>query len=189
MDQEPHGGLPVLERCGDVAGLLGDPGRIGVPGRSGNVHPPGAELEEDERVQRLQPDRLRSEEVNGDDSPRLLVEELPPRPPSSGSGPEAVRPEIVAMVVAETRIPRPRSSPWIRWYPHLGFSLAKRRTRLRVSGSMAGRPGRRRGFVHFRVTSRRCHRRRVSGQTRNERQAFRGRTLLAAARKALSEVR
>ena len=37
---------------------LGDPGRIGVPGRSGYVHPPGAELEEDQRVQRLQPDRL-----------------------------------------------------------------------------------------------------------------------------------
>ncbi len=31
------------------------------------------------------------------------------------------------MVVAETWIPRRRSSPWIRWYPHLGFSLARRR--------------------------------------------------------------
>ncbi len=92
-DQEPHGGLLVIERRGDVAGLLGDPGRIGVPSHWGYVHPPGAELEEDERVQRLQPDRLHSEEVNRDDSPRLLAEELPPRRPSSGSGPEAVRPE------------------------------------------------------------------------------------------------
>lgn len=86
-------------------------------------------------------------------------------------------------------MPRPRSSPWIRRYPHLGFSRASRRTRFLVSGSMAGLPGRRCGLVHFLATSCRCHRRSVSGRTMNERHVALGRSLLAAARNARSVLR
>jgi hypothetical protein len=61
--------------------------------------------------------------------------------PRRGARPRPCARRIVATVVADTRIPRPRSSPLICWLPHRGFSLARRRTRLLVSESMAGRPG------------------------------------------------
>jgi hypothetical protein len=71
------------------------------------------------------------------------------------------------MLVADARIPSFPSSPLIRRYPHRGFSLAITRISLQTSGSIAGRPGRRCGLVHFRATSDRCQRRSVSGRTRN----------------------
>jgi len=188
-DQEPHGGLPVLERRGDGAacwvtqagsglrslGLRAPSGcrARGRPAGTASSARPSSTVKKSTAMIPLACWLRNSRHVG----------------PRRGAGPRPCARRIVAMVVAETLIPRPRSSPWIRWYPHLGFSLARRRTRLRVSGSMGGRPGRRWRFVHFLATSRRCHRRSVSGQTRNERQAVRGRTLLAAARKALSEVR
>jgi len=38
-------------------------------------------------------------------------------------------------------IPRTESSPWIRRWPHVGFSLAKRITTWTVPAGMLGRPG------------------------------------------------
>jgi hypothetical protein len=57
------------------------------------------------------------------------------------------------------------------------------------AGVEGGGPGGRWGLVHFLDTSWRCHRKSVSGRTRNERHASRGSSLPAAARNALSEVR
>ena len=67
--------------------------------------------------------------------------------------------------------------------------MARRKTKLLVSWSMAGRPGGRCSVVHFLATSCRCHLRSVSGRRRNECHASRGSSLLAAARNALSAVR
>lgn len=70
------------------------------------------------------------------------------------------------IVVAETRTCSLASSPRIRWYPHLGFSRARRRVSSAVSRCRPGRPA----FalfrkVHFRRTSSRCQRSNVSGLT------------------------
>jgi hypothetical protein len=45
------------------------------------------------------------------------------------------------MVLAPTRIPSLRSSPWILTQPHRGFSLPRRVIRSTVSGPRGGRPG------------------------------------------------
>jgi hypothetical protein len=91
------------------------------------------------------------------------------------------------MVVAETTIPKPWTSPLIRTHPHRGFSRAMRRIRARVSGSMGGRPGAgRRLEVHLRRTSSRCHRTSVAGVRMNAAQRSRGSTLLIADRNSLS---
>jgi hypothetical protein len=77
--------------------------------------------------------------------------------------PPALR--MAAIVDRATRWPRFFSAPCMRVYPHLGFSVAIRTTRRRISASTTGRPGRRRECVHFRTINSRCHRRMVSGVT------------------------
>lgn len=93
-------------------------------------------------------------------------------------------------VEAATLAPRTRSSPWIRRYPQLGFSLARRRTRTRTDRMMRGRPGRfGRDILAWRRRSRsRCQRRMVSGRTsrRSLRKIWRGSRCRRAASNALS---
>jgi hypothetical protein len=71
------------------------------------------------------------------------------------------------MVVAETPIPSLSSSPRIRMYPHRGFSLPSRITKSRISRSIGGLPGLRRGRVGVH-RNRRSHLRSVSGRTRKQ---------------------
>ena len=68
------------------------------------------------------------------------------------------------MVPAPTRWPSPTSSPWIRRWPHPGFSRARRTTRSRTSSLIQGRPGRF-GYVQCRATRRRCQDISVPGVT------------------------
>jgi hypothetical protein len=82
--------------------------------------------------------------------------------------------------------PSPTSSPWIRRYPQPGFSRAKRSTSSRTSTAVAGRPGRRCGYVQRRATSSRCQRSSVAGDTTNDARAARGSTRLNAASSARS---
>jgi len=133
-------------------------------------------------VVRLQQERLDGEEVAGQDPRGLGAQELAQVGPLRGAGPRPARRRMAAIEVAERRMPRLSNSPWIRRYPHRGFSLAKRRTRFLVWRSMAGLPGRRWGLLHFLLTRWRCHRRSVSGRTMNDRHVSLGRSLLAAAR-------
>jgi hypothetical protein len=65
-------------------------------------------------------------------------------PVRRGAGPRPARRRIRRMVLAPTRIPSLRSSPWILTQPHRGFSLPRRMMRSAVSGSRGGRPGVRR---------------------------------------------
>jgi hypothetical protein len=87
---------------------------------------------------------------------------------------------IDLIVVAPTRIPSLRSSPWIRTQPQRGFSRARRKTSSRRSLSSGGRPARRRRYVHFLRTSSRCQRKSVCGETTNAGQRSRGSSPLAA---------
>jgi hypothetical protein len=74
------------------------------------------------------------------------------------------------------RPPRPASSPWILRYPQAGFSPASRKTSLRMSRRVTGRPGRpaRLLTAHPRRSRTRCQRKIVSGVTRSRNPARHG---------------
>jgi hypothetical protein len=59
---------------------------------------------------------------------------------SSRAGPKPFRLSSERMVVAPTRMPRPRSSPWIRTHPQRAFSIARRRISSRTCEDIGGRP-------------------------------------------------
>jgi hypothetical protein len=103
----------------------------------------------------------------------VLAGEEPDRKPE--------RRKIDLIVVAPTRMPSLRSSPWIRTQPQLGFSRPRRNTSPRSAGSSGGGPGDRRRNVHFLATSSRCQRTSVCGETTNTDQRSRRSSLLAAA--------
>jgi hypothetical protein len=104
-----------------------------------------------------------------------------PGPSRRGVGPIPALLRMSRIVVTGRSRPSFRSSPLIRMYPHLGFSLAMRITRFLRWGAVGGLPGlflpHRRAFA---VTSWRCHRMRVSGRTRKDRQRGRGSSRLRA---------
>src|SRR6266540_408201 len=52
-------------------------------------------------------------------------------PPRRGAGPQPARLRTDLIVVAPTRMPSLRSSPWIRMHPQLGFSRPRRTTSSR----------------------------------------------------------
>jgi hypothetical protein len=96
--------------------LLGDPGAIRVGRHPGQVDPPGVQFDEEQHIQPPQPDGVDGEEVAGDDFCGLLAQERPPccaRRPRGRVEPAAV--EWARIAVAETRMPRRWSSPWMRW--------------------------------------------------------------------------
>ena len=78
------------------------------------------------------------------------------------------------MVDAPTRRPRPTSSPWMRRYPQVGFSAARRSASRQSSADVDGRPGGRWGWVQCPTTRRRCQRNSVSGVTSHPARLGRG---------------
>ncbi len=103
-----------------------------------------------------------------------------------GAGRSPLPSRTVRIVVADTDTPSFLSSPWMRRYPQRGFSRATRRISATSWSARGGRPPRRSGWVHLRVTSWRCHRRIVPGVTRNVDQRPRGSARLSTARIARS---
>ncbi len=142
-DEEADGAHPSVEVQGEVAGLLGDPGRVGVSRCWAEVDPPAAELDEHEDVERPEPGGLDGEEVAGDDAIRLRAEELGPswagpswgrtRSGSSEQGPDR------RCADANPELPKLPSDPDTALR---GFSRASRRMSARIAGSIGGRPGR-----------------------------------------------
>jgi len=63
--EEPNTRKPLVD--GEVPGLLGDPRQVGVGGDARHVHSAGRELDEEQDVDCLQPDRLDGEEVGRED--------------------------------------------------------------------------------------------------------------------------
>ena len=106
-----------------------------------------------------------------------------------GAGPRPERLRIDLIVVAPIRMPSLRSSPWIRTQPHLEFSRARRSTSSRSAGSIRGRPGKRRRYVHFLAMSSRCQRSSVCDETTNTDHRSLGKTALAAASSSRSRRR
>ena len=72
---------------------------------------------------------------------------------------------ICHTVDAARRWPSPASSPWMRRYPQVGFSAARRSASRRSSAEVDGRPCGRSGWVQCRAMRRRCQRNSVSGVT------------------------
>src|SRR5680860_309661 len=62
-----------------VAGLLCNPGGIGMGSDASQVDPACGEFDEEKNIERLQPDSLHTEEVAGHDAGSLLSQELLPR--------------------------------------------------------------------------------------------------------------
>jgi hypothetical protein len=77
-EQEPDWDSPIAEVHRGIPRLLDDPRRAGVRRDPGRDDPPGAELDEEQHVQGLEPDRLHREEVAGHDPRGLGFEELRP---------------------------------------------------------------------------------------------------------------
>ena len=75
------------------------------------------------------------------------------------------------------------TSPWIRRYPHSGFSFASRTTRRAMLGTVGGRPGLRRLLVSYLLAaSLRCQASSVAGVTgKTSVQRLRGRSQASAA--------
>ena len=78
VDEEAGRRARLLQRPGEVARLLGDPGGGRVGGAAGEMDPPGADLEEEQDVQGLEEERLDGEEVAGQHGIAVPGEELPP---------------------------------------------------------------------------------------------------------------
>jgi hypothetical protein len=89
------------------------------------------------------------------------------------------------MVDAATRWPSLSNSPWILWYPQLGFSLTMRLISSVTAAETGGRP-RRCGYVHFLATRRRCQRGIVPGVTKRCPRSICGNLETSAARIARS---
>ena len=77
-DEEPEATAGVVEIHEQVAGLLGQPGTGGVRGDAEDVHPAGGVLDDEERVEPVQGDRVEVEQVTGEDRVRLGPQELGP---------------------------------------------------------------------------------------------------------------
>ncbi len=115
-DQEAYLPSPLPQHQQQVAGLLGDPGAVGIGGHAGQVHTSRVQFDEEQDVEPPQEDRVRGEEVARHDPGGLLAQERPPgggRPPWRGSSPW--RRSAVRIAVAETCTPSRCSSPLIRW--------------------------------------------------------------------------
>ncbi len=86
-------------------------------------------------------------------------------PDRRGAGSTSLRFRFAHTVDGATQKPSPRSSPWMRRHPHIGFSSAMRTntsSRLRL---IRGRRRRVCGYTHRRAARRRCHLSSVSGVT------------------------
>jgi hypothetical protein len=77
-DEEPRPVSLLLQVLHEVAGLLSDPGGVGVGGHAGQMDAAGVQFDEEQHVQPSQPDGIDGEEVAGQDSGGLLAKKRPP---------------------------------------------------------------------------------------------------------------
>jgi hypothetical protein len=76
--QVPHPAPLLAEHQQQVAGLLGDPGTVGIGGHARQVDPSRLVFDEEQHIQ-PPPDRVDGEEVARHDPSRLPTQERPPR--------------------------------------------------------------------------------------------------------------
>ena len=77
-DEEPEGDSPAGEVHDQVAGLLGSPGAVRVPGHPEDVHSPGRYLHDEQHVKALKEDRVHGEEVAREQALGLRAQEGAP---------------------------------------------------------------------------------------------------------------
>ena len=128
----------------DALRLLGDPRRLGSLGCAGDVDRL-VESSMKNRTYSVLRNTVSTVMKSQASTPLPWARRNSPRvgPVRRGAGPRPERRRIRRIVVAPTRIPSLRSSPWIRTQPHRGFSRPRRVMSSTVSGSRGGRPGRR----------------------------------------------
>jgi hypothetical protein len=107
----------ILEVHQEITGLLGHPRARGMGGDSGQVHAPGAMLNEEQHVQAAQEHRVDVEEVRGEDRLRLGLQERPPGLP----GPSGCR-----SMSASLRICHACAVPKLAPYSELAFPVPVR---------------------------------------------------------------
>jgi hypothetical protein len=78
VDEDANGLCSLIEREGQVAPLLDDPGRVRIAGAAGEMHPTGRKLDEEQDVHDAAPQRVSGEEVAGQNGGRLGAQELRP---------------------------------------------------------------------------------------------------------------
>jgi hypothetical protein len=110
-------GFPYL---GQIAGDLGALGQIGGSvGHSTDQDLPGVEIDEEEHMERLQPDRLDREEVAGDDRSGLVPHELTPGvslgpwPSLRGGDPSDTRRRDLYAQLLELSLDAPVAPEWV----------------------------------------------------------------------------
>ena len=107
------------------------------------MNPSGIELNEEQRTQPAQQDRVHGQEIAGQHAVSLGFEEHRPRQSSlPGEASIPWRHRIAHTLDAARRTPTVDSSPWIWRYPHDGLSPAMRKTSATVPAATAGRPAR-----------------------------------------------
>ena len=77
-DQKPPRHRLIAKAGQQIAGLLGNPQAGRMVGDAGQVHPPAAELDDEQHIHPPQEHRVDGEEVAGHDSGGLLAQERPP---------------------------------------------------------------------------------------------------------------
>jgi hypothetical protein len=121
-EQEPDWDSPIAEIHRGSPRLLRHPRRVRACRDPGRDDPPGAQLDEEQHVQRLQPVGLHREQVARHDPLGLARRNCAQLGPERrGAGPRPRRRSSVLMVVAPTRMPSLRSSPQILMRPHWEF--------------------------------------------------------------------
>ena len=129
-DQEPETAVGVVEVYDQVARLLGQPRSGRVCGDAQDVHPPGGVLDDEERVEPVQADRVEMEDVAGEDRLGLRVNSghdgrcpaaagpssAPPSAPTSSRSPSVPASDIHAAAPAA---PTPAVGP-VQARPRVG---------------------------------------------------------------------
>ena len=147
--QEPDVLEPLIQGEGKVAGLLHRPVTGGMCGDPAEVHPAGAVLDEHQDVQ-APSSTVSTCRKSTARIPRPGHARIPPgRARVAWRRIDAAACRISHTVDGATARPSFVSSPWIRWYPHSGFSLASRTTRRAILAAVGGSPGLRRLLVPY----------------------------------------
>jgi hypothetical protein len=116
-DQEPESARPLCQLQEQVPRLLRRPRAAGVRGHAQEMPRTGAYLDDEEHEPAAQRDgAIDMEEAAGEHGRGLGAQELPQAVRlRRGTGGIRGRLSIRRTVGAPTPIPRPGSSPWIRW--------------------------------------------------------------------------
>ena len=140
-NQEAERFLALRQRPRQLPGLLCHPrpARIGCAPRE--MHATSAELDEEEHVEPLQPDRLHGEEIDGEQAAPMRSDELAPgRARARADWSEATCPKPWRTDVADTATPSPLSFQRCVDIPSAGFLMRAARAAPELrDGSADGR--------------------------------------------------